>query len=33
MAKVKPNADLWGLDLIDRFAFCFVAIKPFLAEI
>ena len=33
MAKVKPNGHIWSLDSVDVFAFCFVAIGPFLAEI
>ena len=30
MAKVKADGHIWGLSPIDMFAFCFVAIGPFL---
>ena len=33
MAKVKPDGHIWALEFKDMFAFCFVAIGPFLAEI
>ena len=33
MAKVKPDGHIWALEFIDMYAFCFVAIRPFLAEI
>ena len=33
MAKVKPNGHISALESIDMFAFRFVAIGPFLAEI
>ena len=34
MAKVKPDGHIWALESpIDMFAFRFVAIGPFLAEI
>ena len=33
MAKVKPNGHIEAQSSVDVFAFCFVAIGPFLAEI
>ena len=32
MAKVKPDVTFQAQNLIDIFAFCFVAIRPFMAE-
>ena len=33
MVKVKPDGHIWALEFNDMFAFRFVAIRPFLAEI
>ena len=33
MVKVKPDGHIWGLGVLSMFAFRFVAIGPFLAEI